>query len=152
MSVEGRLGELGISLPAVAAPVGAYVPTVVSGKLLFVSGQLPWQGGEVAFAGKVGADLEVAQAALAARMAVINALAAIKGQLGSLDGVARIIRLEVFVNSAAGFTSQAQVANGASELLGEVFGAAGQHSRLAVGVAELPLNAAVELALTVEIR
>ena len=152
MSAEGKLAELGVSLPAVAAPVGVYVPTVVCGKLLFVSGQLPWQSGEVVFSGKVGADLEVAQAALAARMAVINALAAIKGRLGSLAGVARIIRLEVFVNSAAGFTSQAQVANGASELLGEVFGAAGQHSRLAVGVAELPLNAAVELALTVEIR
>jgi enamine deaminase RidA (YjgF/YER057c/UK114 family) len=152
MNIAAKLSEMGIALPAVAAAVGAYVPTVLSGKLLFVSGQLPWREGKLAVCGKIGRDADVAQAQEGARLAVINALAAIKAQVGDLDQVCRVLRLEVFVNSAAGFTEQAAVANGASNLLQEIFGVAGRHARLAVGVAELPLNAAVELALILEVK
>ena len=142
---------MGISLPEVPPAAGAYVSAVRAGSLLFVSGQLPWQDGKIAYTGKVGADDDPAEAQAAARLAAISGLAVIRSELGALAGVKRIVRVEVFVNSGAGFTGQAQVANGASLLLHEVFGPVGQHARLAVGVAELPLNAAVEVSLIVEI-
>ncbi len=152
MSIEQKLYDLGITLPSVAPSVGAYILTVQSGKLLFVSGQLPSRDGKILIAGKVGQEISLSHAQDAARLCAINALAAIKKQLGSLEEISQIVRLEVFVNSAAGFIEQAQVANGASQLLHKVFGPAGQHARTAIGVAELPLNAAVELAMIVETK
>lgn len=148
--VSIRLSELGITLPKVTTPVAAYVNVVESGNLIFVSGQLPIRDGKIIFTGKVGSNVELAQAQKAARLCAINALAAIEAQLGSLEQVSRIVRLEVFVNSDPGFTGQSQVANGASLLLQQVFGDAGKHARMAVGVAELPLNAVVEVAMIVE--
>jgi enamine deaminase RidA (YjgF/YER057c/UK114 family) len=148
--VSERLSELGISLPKVARPVAAYTNVVESGNLIFISGQIPIHDGKVVFTGKVGSDVELAEAQKAARLCAINALAAIKAQLGSLEQVRRIVRVEVFVNSATGFTGQSQVANGASLLLQQVFGDAGKHTRMAVGVAELPLGAVVEVAMIVE--
>ncbi len=145
-----RLSELGITLPKVATPVAAYVNVVESGNLIFVSGQLPMRQGKVIYTGKVDRDIELAEAQKAARLCAINALAVLKAQLGSLDNVNRIVRVEVFVNSSAGFTGQSQVANGASLLLQQVFGDAGRHTRMAVGVAQLPLNAVVEVAMVVE--
>jgi enamine deaminase RidA (YjgF/YER057c/UK114 family) len=152
MSIEQKLYDLGITLPSVAPSVGAYILTVQSGKLLFVSGQLPSRDGKILIAGKVGQEISLSHAQDAARLCAINALAAIKKQLGSLEEISQIVRLEVFVNSAAGFIEQAQVANGASQLLHKVFGPAGQHARTAIGAAELPLNAAVELAMIVETK
>ena len=150
MTPEQTLSSMGITLPQTPPAAGAYVPAVRTGNLLFLSGQLPWRDGKVAFTGKIGPhDLSDAQEA--AQLAAINALAVIKGELGSLTPVKRIVRIEVFVNSAPGFTDHAQVANGASLLLHKVFGPAGQHTRLAVGVAELPLNATVEISLIAEI-
>jgi enamine deaminase RidA (YjgF/YER057c/UK114 family) len=151
MSPEDRLAELGIELPAVARPVGAYVPAVRTGALVFTAGQLPTTGGELTATGKVPSDVSLADAQAAARVAAINALAAVAAEAGSLNAVMRVVRLNVFVNSAGGFTDQAKVANGASELLGEVFRDAGGHTRCAIGVAELPLDAPVELDLVVEL-
>ena len=152
MTIEEKLHKMGIALPSVAPSIGAYIPTVQSGNLLFISGQLPSHNGKILIAGKVGQEVELEHAQDAARLCTINALAAIKAKLGSLEQVSRIVRLEVFVNSAHGFTDQAQVANGASHLLHEIFSPNGQHARIALGVAELPLNAAVELAMIVEIK
>ncbi len=151
-SIEQELYDRGITLRSGAPSVGAYILTVQSGKLLFVSGQLPSRDGKILIAGKVGQEISLSHAQDAARLCAINALAAIKKQLGSLEEISQIVRLEVFVNSAAGFIEQAQVANGASQLLHKVFGPAGQHARTAIGVAELPLNAAVELAMIVETK
>jgi enamine deaminase RidA (YjgF/YER057c/UK114 family) len=152
MTIETRLKELGLELPAPATPVGAYVQAVRSGNLLFTAGQLPLRDGKLIATGKVPADVSLQDAQAAARQAVLNALAAAKSVLGSLDEIARIVRLNVFVNSAEGFTDQAKVANGASELLADVFGQAGRHTRCAIGAAQLPLNAAMELDLVLEIR
>jgi enamine deaminase RidA (YjgF/YER057c/UK114 family) len=152
MTIETKLTEMGITLPSVAPSVGAYISGVRSGNLLFISGQLPSHGGKVLISGKVGQEVMLDHARDAARLCAINALAAVKDHLGSLEKVEQIVRLEVFVNSAPGFTDQPQVANGASQMLHEVFGSAGRHARLAVGVSELPLNAAVELAMIVEIK
>ena len=152
MTIETKLAEMGITLPSVAPSVGAYISGVRSGNLLFISGQLPSHGGKVLISGKVGQEVMLDHAQDAARLCAINALAAVKDHLGSLEKVERIVRLDVFVNSAPGFTEQPQVANGASQMLHELFGAAGRHARLAVGVSELPLNAAVELAMIVEIK
>ena len=148
--IGAKLSELGIVLPQITRPVATYVNIVRSGKLLFVAGQLPVREGRVLFAGKVGRDIEIAQAQEAARLCAINALVALKEELGSLGRIRRVVRVEVFVNSAQGFTGQSQVANGASMLLQQLFGEAGKHARIAVGVAELPLNAAVEVAMIVE--
>ena len=147
MNAEEKLHQLGINLPAPPPPAGAYVPVMTEEKLLFVSGQLPISEGKVIYTGKVGADLDLTQAQQAARLCLINALAAIKGHIGSLDQIRQMVRMEVFVNSASGFIEQPQVANAASQLLEALFGARGRHARLAVGVAQLPLDAAVELAL-----
>jgi enamine deaminase RidA (YjgF/YER057c/UK114 family) len=152
MSIEEKLNKLGISLPPTPTPVGAYVPAIQSQKLVFISGQIPMFNGKVQFSGKVGREVDLEQAQEAARLCAVNALAVLQAQLGSLDSIRRIVRLEIFVNSAKSFTDQSQVANGASNLFGEIFGDAGQHARLTVGVSELPLGAAVELALIAEIK
>lgn len=151
MSAEETLQSLGLRLPPAPKPVGSYVPCVRTGNLVFVSGQLPMRDGKLIAAGKVPADVSVADAGEAARAAVLNALAIVAEAIGGLGRVRRIVRLGVFVASAAGFSEQPKVANAASDLLASVFGDAGRHARAAVGVNELPLNAAVELELLVEV-
>jgi enamine deaminase RidA (YjgF/YER057c/UK114 family) len=150
MTIEARLKELGLELPAAATPIGAYVPAVRSGRLVFTAGQLPSKDGKLIATGKVPTEVPLEQAQAAARQAALNALAAAKSLLGSLDKVARVVRVNVFVNSAEGFSDQPKVANGASELLTEIFGDRGRHTRCAVGAAELPLNAPVELDMVLE--
>ncbi|QHC56924.1 RidA family protein [Rathayibacter tanaceti] len=144
-----RLAELGIELPDVAVPAGAYVPAVVHGGVVYTAGQIPFVDGALPLAGKVGAEVSPEQAKDLARICALNALAAVADAIGSLDRVTRIVKLTGFVASASGFTGQPGVVNGASELLGDVFGEAGRHARSAVGVAELPLGAPVEVELIV---
>ncbi|TDV40633.1 RidA family protein [Actinophytocola oryzae] len=150
MSWTARLGELGIALPTVPAPAGAYVPAVRSGSLVFTAGQVPFVDGKVAATGKVGREVSPEEAKGHARTCVLNALAAVDALVG-LDAVTRVVKVVGFVASAEGFTGQPGVVNGASELLGEVFGDVGQHARSAVGVAELPLGVPVEVELIVEV-
>lgn len=145
MSFERRLEELGLALPPVAPPVAAYVPGVLEDGWLYVSGQLPLREGQVLYHGKVGRDVTPDDGYAAARLCALNALAVVRAVAGSLDRVVRVVKVVGFVNSAPGFTGQPQVVNGASELLGQVFGERGRHARSAVGVAELPLDAAVEV-------
>lgn len=155
MSVGHRLTELGIVLPAVAAPVAAYVPAVRSGNLVWTSGQLPFVDGALPVTGKVGVGpglVSPADAAGLARTAALNALAAVAEQAGSLDRVRRVVKVVGYVASDPQFTGQPQVVNGASELLGQVFGEAGVHARSAVGVAALPMDAPVEIELVVELH
>ncbi|MGZ6880605.1 MAG: RidA family protein [Mycobacteriaceae bacterium] len=144
-----RLDALGITLPAVAAPVAAYVPAVRSGAHVYTSGQLPFVNGALAATGKVGTEVSAEQAKDLARSCALNALAAIHALVG-IDAVVRVVKVVGFVASAEGFTGQPGVLNGASELLGEIFGDAGAHARSSVGVAELPMNAPVEVELIVE--
>ncbi len=152
MDLHEKLGRLGLELSAAPKPVAAYVPAVRSGGLLFVSGQLPMRGGELIAAGVVGSAVSVERAAEGARQCVLNALAVVDGQIGGDWSVFnKVVRLGVFVASADGFTEQSVVANGASELLVEVFGEAGRHSRAAVGVNALPLGASVEVELVAEL-
>jgi enamine deaminase RidA (YjgF/YER057c/UK114 family) len=146
-----RLAELGLDLPAVVAPLAAYVPAVRTGDLVYTSGQVPMVDGELAASGKVGAGISPDAAKGLARLCALNALAAVDALTG-LDSVVRVVKVVGFVASAEGFTGQPGVVNGASELLGEVFGTAGQHARSAVGVTELPLGAPVEVELIVEVR
>jgi enamine deaminase RidA (YjgF/YER057c/UK114 family) len=148
--VTARLRELGLALPPVAAPVAAYVPAVRSGSLVWTSGQLPMVDGALVRAGKVGGEVGAEDAKDLARTCALNALAAIDALVG-LDTVQRVVKVVGFVASAEGFTGQPGVVNGASELLGEVFGDAGRHARSAVGVAELPLGAPVEVEVVVEV-
>ncbi|WP_214368352.1 RidA family protein [Pseudonocardia sp. H11422] len=145
-----RLRELGITLPTVSAPAGAYIPARRSGSLVFTSGQLPFVDGTLVATGKVGAEVSAEDAYGHARICVLNALAAVDALVG-LDSVVGIVKVVGFVASAPGFGGQPVVVNGASELLGEVFGEAGQHARSAVGVAELPLNTPVEVEIIVEV-
>lgn len=151
MTWAERLSELGITLPPVAAPVAAYVPAVRTGSLVYTSGQLPFAGGELAATGKVGAEVSPEEAKRHARTCVLNALAAVDALTG-VEEIVRVVKVVGFVASAEGFTGQPAVINGASELLGEIFGEAGTHARSAVGVAELPLGAPVEIELIVEVR
>jgi enamine deaminase RidA (YjgF/YER057c/UK114 family) len=151
VSPATRLAELGLALPSVAAPAGAYVPSVRAGQFVYTAGQLPIVDGKLAGAGKVGGQVSVSDAAELARICALNALAAAADAAGGLDAIRRIVKVTGFVASAPGFTSQPQVINGASELLFEVFGEAGRHARSAVGVAELPLDAPVEVELIAEI-
>ena len=148
---EERITELGLTLPSDAPPLAAYVPAVRSGDLVFTAGQLPRRDGELVATGKVGAEVTPELAAEAAAACALNALAAIKGEVGDLSAVRRVVKVVVFVASAPGFTGQPGVANGASELLGKVFGDAGVHARSAVGVAVLPLDVPVEVELVVEV-
>lgn len=147
---SARLAELGIELPAVAAPLAAYVPAVRSGNLVFTAGQLPMQSGSLARSGKVGAAVSPEDGRALARVCALNALAAVHALVG-VDAVTRVVKVTGFVASAPGFTGQPAVVNGASELFGEVFGEAGAHARSAVGVSELPLDAPVEVELVVEV-
>nr|WP_246226852.1 RidA family protein [Rathayibacter agropyri] len=143
------MAELGVELPAVAVPAGAYVPAVVNGSLVYTAGQIPFVDGALPLVGKVGAEVTAEAAKDLARVCALNALAAVAEVIGSLDRVTRIVKLTGFVASASGFTGQPGVINGASELLADVFGEAGRHARSAVGVAELPLGAPVEVELIV---
>ena len=148
---HARLAELGIRLPGVAAPVASYVPAVRTGSLVFTSGQLPFVDGGLRRTGKVGGSVDAEDAAADAKVCALNALAAIDELVG-LDSIVRVVRVVGYVASVEGFTGQPRVVNGASELLGRIFGEAGQHARSAVGVAELPMGAPVEVELTVEVR
>jgi enamine deaminase RidA (YjgF/YER057c/UK114 family) len=151
-SASGRLAELGLELPPVAAPVAAYVPALRVGDLVYSSGQLPSVAGQLVATGKVGAEVSAEIGAACARTAVLNALAAVSEQAGGVDEIARIVRVVIFVASTPDFTGQPQVGNGASEVLGDIFGDAGRHVRSAVGVAVLPLDAPVEVELVVQVR
>ena len=151
-SPEARLAALGLTLPPVVSPVAAYVPAVVAGGFVYTSGQLPMVDGKLPAVGKVGAEVSGPDAAGMARTCALNALAAAAAAAGGLAAIRRIVKVTGFVASAPGFSGQPQVVNGASELLIEVFGEDGRHARSAVGVAELPLNAPVEVELIAEIR
>jgi len=148
---EERLAELGLSVPDVAAPVAAYVPAVRSGNHVFTSGQLPMRSGQLITTGKVGGEVTQGEAVECARQCGLNALAAIRAELGDLSQVKRVVKVVAFVASTPDFTGQPQVANGVSELLGDVFGDIGRHARSAVGVPVLPLDAPVEVELIVEV-
>lgn len=152
VSASARLAELGLSLPPVAAPVAAYVPAITVGDLVYSSGQLPTVAGQLIATGKVGAEVTVETGADCARAAVLNALAAVSEQAGGVDEIERIVRVVIFVASDPAFTGQPQVGNGASTVLGEIFGDAGKHARSAVGVTVLPLDAPVEVELVVQLR
>jgi len=143
--VEDRVAELGLALPVTSKPVAAYIPAVVTGNLVFTSGQLPMVDGALPATGKVGAEVDAEAAKDLARTCVLNGLAAARGAIGSLDRITRVVKVVGFVASAPDFTGQPGVINGASELLGEIFGDAGAHARSAVGVAVLPLDAPVEV-------
>jgi len=145
-----KLIELGIELPAVPAPAGAYVPAVRTGNLVYTAGQVPFVDGTIAATGKVGQEISPEEAKGHARTCALNALAAVHDLVG-IDAVTRVVKVVGFVASADGFTGQPAVINGASELLGEIFGDAGRHARSAVGVAELPLGVPVEVELIVEV-
>lgn len=149
-AIDARLAELGISIPPVTKPVAAYVPAMTSGNLVFTAGQLPFVDGALPATGKVGAEVAADDAAGYARTAVLNALAAAQSVIGSLDRVTRVVKVVVFVASTPDFSGQPAVANGASTVLGEIFGEAGAHARSAVGVAVLPLDAPVEVELILE--
>ena len=149
--IEERLAELGINLPPAPQPVASYIPVKVVGDLAWVAGQIPMQDGAVTVAGKVGGEVTIDDANAGARRCALQALAALQAALGTLDRVKGIVKLDVFVASATGFTDHPKVANGASDLLVEVFGDEGRHARAAVGVPELPLGAAVEVALLVQV-
>lgn len=148
---EENLAELGLSVPEVAAPVAVYVPAVRSGQHVFTSGQLPMRSGELMMTGKVGGEVSLEEAQECARQCALNAIAAVKAQIGDLADVKRVVKAVVFVASTPDFTGQPQVANGASELLGKAFGDAGVHARSAVGVSVLPLDSPVEVELVVEV-
>lgn len=152
MSIDQRLAELGIELPPPTEPVASYVPVAVSGSLAFVSGQVPISDGKLLWSGKLGRELDIEEGALAARRCAAQALSVLRAELGSLDRVRRIVRVGVFVASVEGFTDQSKVANGASDLLVEVFGESGRHARAAVATPELPLGAPVEVELIAEIE
>jgi enamine deaminase RidA (YjgF/YER057c/UK114 family) len=148
---EERLADLGLSVPEVAKPVAAYIPAVRSGSYVYTSGQLPMREGQLMLTGKVGGEVSQDEAVECARQCALNALAAIRAELGDLSAIKRVVKVVVFVASTPEFTAQPQVANGVSELLGEVFGDAGRHARSAVGVSVLPLDAPVEVELLVEV-
>ncbi|MGW0810534.1 RidA family protein [Nonomuraea sp. NPDC002799] len=151
MTPEQKIEELGFTLPKPVTPLASYVPTVRTGDLVYTSGQVPMLEGKLHQTGKLGVDLGVDEGRAEARICVLNALAALKAELGELSRVRRIVKVVVFVSSAPDFFEQPQVANGASDLLAEVFGDEGKHARSAVGVAALPLNASVEVELIVEV-
>ncbi len=148
---EDRLAELGLAVPEVAKPVASYVPAVRTGSYVYTSGQLPMRDGELMYVGKVGAEVTPDEARDCAQQCALNALAAVRAEIGELAKVTRVVKAVVFVASTPTFTGQPQVANGASELFGKVFGAAGQHARSAVAAPVLPLDAPVELELVVEV-
>ena len=153
MSIDERLEELGIELPELPPkPLGSYVPSVRTGTLVFISGQLPLRDGKLIKQGKLGAEVTVEEGVLLARAAAINGLAVLRAQAGSLDNVTRCVKVTGFIASAAGFTDQPKVLNGASDLMVEVFGAAGLHARAAVGANELPMDTPVEIEFIFEVK
>ena len=145
MSYEHKLKELALELPQPPKPLATYVPAVLAGNLLFLSGVLPMRDGQLVFSGKLGQDLTVEQGIEAAKLSLLNALAIAKQELGTLDRITRVVKVVGYVASAKGFVQQPQVLNGASDLLVTIFGEAGRHARVAVGAAELPRGAAVEI-------
>jgi enamine deaminase RidA (YjgF/YER057c/UK114 family) len=151
-NIENRLGQIGLKIPEAPKPVAAYIPAKQTGNLVFTAGQLPMVNGELISKGLLGQDVEIDEANKAARICTLNALAAIKGVIGDLDRINQIVRVVGYVASVPTFTQQPAVVNGASELLLEIFGENGKHARSAVGMAVLPLNASVEIELTVEIE
>lgn len=151
-AVSDRLAQLGLSLPDVARPLAAYVPAVRSGDLVWTSGQLPTVDGKLAVTGKLGAEVSQEDGARLAATCALNGLAAVAAELGDLDAVERVVKVVGYVASDPSFHDQPAVVNGASELLGEIFGDAGRHARSAVGVAVLPLDAPVEVELVVRVR
>ncbi|GJL51254.1 MAG: hypothetical protein NPIRA01_24810 [Nitrospirales bacterium] len=151
MTIEEKLQELGIALPSAPKPLASYVPACLAGDLLFVSGVLPFHDGKLTITGKLGQELNTEQGSKASQTAVLNALAIIQQELGTLDRVKQIVRMTGHVASATGFSEQPAVINGASDFLVKVFGESGRHARLAVGAAELPLCAPVELELIVQV-
>jgi enamine deaminase RidA (YjgF/YER057c/UK114 family) len=150
VTTSARLGQLGITLPELVAPLASYVPAVRTGNLIYTSGQLPVEGGKLAGSGKVGAEVSPEAGKAMARICALNALAAV-GSVADIDTVTRVVKVVGFVASAPGFNGQPGVINGASDLLAEIFGDTGAHARSAVGVAELPLDAPVEVELIVEV-
>lgn len=152
MKPSDNLKTLGLTLPPPPKPVGSYVPGLRTGDLVFVSGQIPIEAGVVTVAGKVGADVTLEAAQKAAGKCALAGLAIAADLAGGIDGIEQVVRLAVFVNSSNGFTDQPKVANGASDLMVEIFGEAGRHARAAVGVNELPLNAAVEVEMIVRVK
>jgi enamine deaminase RidA (YjgF/YER057c/UK114 family) len=150
--IETSLSKLNLLLPEAPKPVAAYIPAKQSGKLVFTAGQLPMVNGELISKGLLGQDVEIEEANKAAQICTLNALAAIKGVIGDLDRIKQIVRVVGYVASVPTFTQQPAVVNGASELLLEIFGESGKHARSAVGMAVLPLNASVEIELTVEVE
>ncbi len=152
MAIEKKIESLGLELPEVPRPVASYIPAVHSGNYVFTSGQLPMIKGELKARGKIGSDLTVEQGYECAKVAALNCLAAVKSVLGELDRVRRIVRVTGFVNSAPGFEEQPKVIDGASDLLVEIFGETGKHSRLALGANELPLGSPVEIEMILEVQ
>ena len=150
-AVEDKLCQMGLELPQPPTPVAAYLPTVRTGRLVFVSGQVPREKGELKYRGHLGSELNVEDGRAAARICALNALAAVKKEIGDLDRVQRIVKVTGYVASAAGFTEQPKVVDGASVFLNELLGEKGKHARAAVGVNELPLGVAVELEMIVEV-
>ncbi|MCA2004844.1 MAG: RidA family protein [Ignavibacterium sp.] len=150
--IEEKIKQLGFELPEVAKPLAAYIPAKKIGNLVMTSGQVPVVKGEIKYTGRVGSDLSEEDGQKAAQICALNCLAAIKSVIGSLDNIEEIVKLTVFVSSSDGFTAQPKVANGASELLGKIFGENGLHVRSAVGVNQLPLNASVEIEMIVRIK
>jgi enamine deaminase RidA (YjgF/YER057c/UK114 family) len=148
--IEGRLKELAIEIPTPPSPAGSYIPVITTGNLAFVSGQIPVKDGKVVFEGKVPNVQSVDSASEAAKICIINGLAQLKANLGSLDRITKFVKISGFVNSNPDFTEQPKVINGASDLLVEIFGDIAKHSRIAVGVASLPLNSTVEIDMVVE--
>ncbi|MEI7812983.1 MAG: RidA family protein [Ignavibacteria bacterium] len=150
--IEEKIKELGYELPAAPKPLAAYIPALIEGSLVYTAGQLPFAGGELKYQGKVGFDISEEEGQKAAEICALNCLSVIKSVAGSLDAIERIIKVTVFINSADGFTAQPKVANGASEFFVKVFGEAGRHVRSAVGVNELPVNAAVEVEIIAKLK
>ncbi|MBP2664575.1 MAG: endoribonuclease family protein [Firmicutes bacterium] len=152
MSFEAKVKEMGLTVPEVAKPVAAYVPSIRVGDYVYTSGQIPFVEGKLAYAGKIGKDLSLEQGYEAAKVCALNCLAAAKSVIGSLDNIEQIVKVVGFVNSAPGFVDQPKVINGASELIGTIFGKQGEHTRSAVGVPELPINAAVEVEMIFKVK
>lgn len=150
--IEEKIKELGFEIPQTPQPLAAYTPALHVGDMVYTSGQVPIEKGELKYVGKIGADLTVEEGQKAAEICALNGLSAIKGVINDLDKIEKIVKVTVFVNSADGFTDQPKVANGASVLLGNIFGDAGRHVRSAVGVNELPINSAVEIEMIVKLK
>jgi enamine deaminase RidA (YjgF/YER057c/UK114 family) len=150
--IEEKINQLGFNLPAAPKPLASYVPAVKVGELVFTAGQLPIKDGSLAFKGKLGKDITEDEGKKAAQLCALNCLSVLKNEIGNLDKIDRIIKLTVFINSSEGFINHPQVANGASDFIKEIFGEDGKHVRSAVGVAELPLNAPVEIDMIVKVK